>query len=51
MGLSDVKKSKLSKDIFGCSNEEIYSILLTLVKELSEEKVNLKESKKKLYYS
>ena len=50
MGLSDVKKSKLSKDIFGCSNEEIYSILLTLVKELSEEKVNLKESKKKLYY-
>ena len=50
MGLSDVKKSKLSKDIFGCSNEEIYSTLLTLVKELSEEKVNLKESKKKLYY-
>ena len=50
MGLSDVKKLKLSKDIFGCSNEEIYSTLLTLVKELSEEKVNLKESKKKLYY-
>ena len=50
MGLSDVKKLKHSKDIFGCSNEEIYSTLLTLDKELSKEKVNLKQGKKKLYY-
>ena len=36
MGLSDVKKLKLSKKISGCSNEEIYAILLELVKELSK---------------
>ena len=50
MGLSDVQKLKLSKEISEYSNEEIYVTLLELVKELSKEKVNLKQGKKKLYY-
>ena len=50
MGLSDVKKLKLREEIYGCSNEEIYITLLELVKELSKEKINLNQSKKKLYY-
>ena len=50
MGLSDVQKLKLSKEISEYSNEEIYVTLLELVKEISKEKVNLKQGKKKLYY-
>ena len=50
MVLSESRKLKLSKSIAGYSNEEIYLTLLELVKELSEEKVNSNDSKKKLYY-
>ena len=50
MGLSERLELKLNKKISKCSNEEIYVSLLELVKELSEDKVNVKQSKKKLYY-
>ena len=50
MVLSESRKLKLNKVAAEYSNEEIYLALLELVKELSEEKVNLNESKKKLYY-
>jgi hypothetical protein len=47
MGLSERLELKLNKKISKCSNEEIYVSLLELVKELSEDKVNVKQSKKK----
>lgn len=50
VNLSEIIKAKCNKDISCCSNEEIYFALLEIMKELSENKVNEKQDKKKLYY-
>ncbi|MGL5694352.1 MAG: glycogen/starch/alpha-glucan phosphorylase, partial [Peptostreptococcaceae bacterium] len=50
MILSERLKLKVDKEISTCSNEEIYFALLELVQELSEERINSNQSKKKLYY-
>lgn len=50
VNLSEIIKAKCNKDISCCSNEEIYFALLEIMKELSENNVNEKQDKKKLYY-
>jgi len=49
MNLSEIIKSEYNKSISECTNEEIYNVLLTLVKTMAEGKQH-KNSKKKLYY-
>ncbi|MGL5329218.1 MAG: glycogen/starch/alpha-glucan phosphorylase [Peptostreptococcaceae bacterium] len=50
MSLLERLKLKTNKAISMCSNKEIYFALLELVQELSGEKINSNQGKKKLYY-
>ena len=51
MAMNTLLENKLGKAINGASDREIYEALLTIVKEMAEERTTkASESKKKIYY-